>query len=268
MAGKIFDRTADLSDRDVDADGAVDGPPQAAEAAADAHVTAVTKASGTSFYWAMRILPPARRQAMFAIYAFCREVDDIADDPGPAPEKVAGLAAWRAEIDRLYAAGGRPTTLTGRALAPAVRAYGLRRDDFLAVVDGMEMDVKTFIRAPSMAELQTYCNRVAGAVGLLSIRVFGAEEARARDFALALGTALQLTNILRDLRADAAMGRLYLPRELLIKHGITSDMPDEVLRHPALRAVCRELAGIARAASARPTLPAPSAARARFAPRW
>ncbi|MGE0745216.1 MAG: presqualene diphosphate synthase HpnD [Rhodospirillales bacterium] len=242
MAGKILDRADDF---DAAAPAAALAP-GLSDADAEAHVTAVTKASGTSFYWAMRILPPERRLAMFAIYAFCREVDDIADDPAPARDKRERLDAWRAEIDRVYGLQAGSLALTARALARAVRDYGLAREDFHAVIDGMEMDVNTFIRAPSLAELETYCNRVAGAVGLLSIRVFGATEPQARDFALALGTALQLTNILRDLRQDAEMGRLYLPREMLVARGIASDSPDEVLRHPALPAVCRDVAALAR----------------------
>lgn len=240
VAGKIIESPDGLVDPDVPVR-------HAAMEAADAHVTAVTKASGSSFYWAMRILPAERRQAMFAIYAFCREVDDIADGEAPAAEKGARLAAWRAEIDGLYRPDPHPVSLTGQALVGPIRAFGLAREDFLAVIDGMEMDVATFIRAPALAELETYCNRVAGAVGLLSIRAFGAGEPAAREFALALGRALQLTNILRDLRADAAMGRLYLPREYLHRHGITSDTPDEVMAHPALPAVCRDLALLARA---------------------
>ena len=193
-------------------------------AAARAHVREVTERSGTSFFWAMRLLEPARRDAMFAIYAFCREVDDIADEGGTAEAKRQGLAEWRREIDRLYA--GAPTRPTTRALLRPVAAYGLLREDFLAVIDGMEMDALRDIRAPSLAELELYCARVAGAVGLLSVRAFGDRSETARKLALAEGKALQLTNILRDLAEDAGRGRLYLPRELLEKHGIAaSDLP-------------------------------------------
>ena len=211
-----------------------------------AHVFAITKSSGTSFYWAMRLLPKARRDAMFAIYAFCREVDDIADRDGPAEGKLAELAEWRREIDAIYT--GAPRYLTARALTRPAREFALRREDFLAVVDGMEMDVRDDMRAPTAAALDAYCRCVAGAVGLLSIRVFGATDAAAEQFAVDLGAALQLTNILRDLRQDAALGRLYLPRELLMEHGIASRDPDDVLRHPALPKVC---AALARQAEAR-----------------
>jgi phytoene synthase len=215
------------------------------DAEARRHVRAVTLRSGTSFFWAMRFLPPARRDAMFAIYAFCREVDDIADDGATLELRRAGLAEWRREIARLYA--GTPSTPTGRALLPALGDYDLQRDDFLAVIDGMEMDAVADIRAPAMAELELYCARVAGAVGMLSVRVFGDSSETARSLARAEGQALQLTNILRDLSEDAARGRLYLPRELLSAHGIEIDDPATVLAHPALARVCNDLAGRARA---------------------
>jgi hypothetical protein len=161
------------------------------DTAAFDHVQAVTAASGTSFYWGMRVLPPTRRHAMYAIYAFCREVDDIADGYEPEPIKLAGLAEWRAEIERLFA--GVPEFLTARALLQPVRAFDLQREDFLAVIDGTEMDAREVMRAPPMAVLEQYCARVAGAVGLLSVRAFGDGSPRARGLALALGQALQLT---------------------------------------------------------------------------
>jgi phytoene synthase len=187
----------------------------------------------------MRLLPAAKREAMFAIYAFCREVDDIADSEAPPASKRAGLALWRSEMDALYL--GRPSRPTTRALAAPIERFELPRAEFDAMIDGMEMDAEA-MRAPPMAMLERYCRCVAGAVGVLSVRVFGA-RGRDRDAgALALGDALQLTNILRDLAEDATFGRLYLPRELLDRHGITGDDPAIVLRDPALPAVCRELA--------------------------
>ena len=201
------------------------------------------EAAGTSFYWAMRLLPRERREAMYAIYAFCREVDDIADDTAPPAQKQAALAAWHREIDELYA--GSPQQLVARALVEPVERYRLRHDDFHAVIDGMEMDAAEDIRAPDLATLDLYCGRVAGAVGHLSVHVFGDASADAHAVADSLGRALQLTNILRDLDEDAQRGRLYLPRELLQRHGIASTDPPAVLRHPALPAVCRDLAEIA-----------------------
>ncbi len=201
------------------------------------------ESAGTSFYWAMRLLPKDRRNGMYAVYAFCREVDDIADDTTPPEQKKAALTAWHAEIDALY--GGRPRHLVARALSEPVLRYALRRCDFHAVIDGMEMDAAQDIRAPDLATLDLYCARVAGAVGHLSVHVFGDSGPAAHAVADALGRALQLTNILRDLDEDAQRGRLYLPRELLDRHGIRSAAPIDVLRHPALPSVCRDLAVVA-----------------------
>jgi squalene synthase HpnD len=208
------------------------------------HVHRVVEASRTSFMSAMKILPEERREAMFAIYAFCREVDDIADDVAPASEKIARLKTWRTEIDRLYE--GRPQFMTARALARPVAAFGLERQDFVDLIEGMEMDALEDIVAPSMQVLDTYCDRVAAAVGRLSIKAFGASEDEARRVAHHLGRALQLTNILRDLREDADRGRLYLPAELLDAHGIKARTPDAVLAHPNLHGVCNDLAKLAR----------------------
>lgn len=203
------------------------------------------EAAGTSFYWAMRLLPEERRHGMYAVYAFCREVDDIADnDDAPEPQKIAGLAAWREDIDALYS-GKPPRQLVARALREPVARYNLRREDFLAVIDGMEMDAVEAIKAPPLAKLDLYCARVAGAVGHLSVHVFGDPSAAAHRVADALGRALQLTNILRDLDEDARRDRLYLPREILDRHGIPLADPVAALRHPALPAACREVAAIA-----------------------
>ena len=199
-------------------------------------------AAGTSFYWAMRLLPKQRRDGMYAVYAFCREVDDIADD-WPAAERAAGLAAWRDEIEAIYA--GQPHRLIARALVGPVERFRLRKSDFHDIVAGMEMDAREDIRAPDLATLDLYCARVAGAVGHLSVHVFGDPSEAAHRVADSLGRALQLTNILRDLAEDADRGRLYLPREILDRHGIRSTDPASVLRHPALPAACREVAAIA-----------------------
>lgn len=207
------------------------------------HVRAITEAAQSSFFWAIRFMPRKRRDAMYAVYAFCREVDDVADGDEPVAAKLAQLAHWRHEIDLIY--DGVPTLPTARALTGPVREFDLAREDFLAMITGMEMDVAGTMRAPSLAELEAYCDRVAGAAGLLSIKVFGAGGPRAPAFAIALGRALQCTNILRDLDEDAAMGRLYLPREILQRNGIISSEPGYVLEHPALPAVCAEFAEIA-----------------------
>jgi squalene synthase HpnD len=201
------------------------------------------EAAGTSFYWAMRLLPKHRRNGMYAIYAFCREVDDIADGTRPVEYKIAALAAWREEIDALYT--GHPRHVVAHALSKPAARYHLRRRDFLAIIDGMEMDAREDIRAPDLATLDLYCARVASAVGHLSVHVFGDPSDAAHAVAESLGRALQLTNILRDLDEDAGRGRLYLPREVLDRHGIRATDPAAVLGHPALPAACREVAAIA-----------------------
>jgi len=211
--------------------------------AAQAHVAKVVARSSTSFLSGMRVLPKPRREAMFAIYAFCREVDDIADEPAPLEEKLAGLGAWRAEIDALYQ--GRPTRLTSKALEGPITAFGLPETEFLAVIDGMEMDARGPVVAPDFATLQLYCRRVAGAVGMLSIRCFGASGPLAEELAVVLGKGLQLTNILRDLTEDAADGRLYLPLEALAAGGIKVRNPAGVLADPGLPKACAWLAGLA-----------------------
>lgn len=210
---------------------------------AESHVTDVVHQARTSFYWAMRLLPKAKRQAMFAVYAFCRVVDDIADGDLPAGSKLAQLQGWREEINRLYR--GHPRHPVTQALREPVASYDLAREDFLAIVDGMEMDAAGPIVAPSLQELRLYCARVAGAVGLLCVRIFGAPRADGIALAGALGEAVQLTNILRDIGEDAALGRLYLPRELLDKHGMTDATPMAALRDPSLAAVCAELETLA-----------------------
>jgi presqualene diphosphate synthase len=204
---------------------------------------AAERASGSSFYNAMRILPRAQREAMFEIYSFCRQVDDIADSSGPRDPRRVELDRWRADIDALYA--GKPVPRT-RGLAAPVKDFGLRREDFHDVIDGMEMDVIADIRAPDDATLDTYCNRVASAVGRLSVRVFGMEEQDGIALAHHLGRALQLTNILRDIDEDAAIGRLYLPAEALREAGIASTDPATVLASPALGQVCARVVERAR----------------------
>ena len=203
-----------------------------------------SQVSGSSFYAGMRILPQAEREAMYAIYGFCRAVDDIADDQtGDRASLAAELDAWRADIDALYA-GGAP----GRAalVAEAKQRFGLASADFHSVIDGMAMDVERDICGPSAAELDLYCDRVASAVGRLSVRVFGMEPEPGLALAHHLGRALQLTNILRDIDEDAAIGRVYLPAEGLARAGIASASPAEIAADPRIDMVACELAAEAR----------------------
>lgn len=197
--------------------------------------TAATRAAGSSFYIGMRILPLHQREAVFQIYSFCRAVDDVADSPGPRARRLAELQRWRTDVDALFA-GAPPQRLRG--LAGPIRDFALERNDFLAIIDGMEMDVASDIRAPDLATLDLYCDRVASAVGRLCVRVFGMSPVEGRELAHHLGCALQLTNILRDLDEDAALGRLYLPREALSECGITATDPAPVLSHPRLGQAC------------------------------
>ncbi len=198
------------------------------------------KASNSSFYSAMRLMPKAEREAMFAIYGFARLVDDIADDGiGTREERHAELVKWRCELDDLYA--GRPSERI-RFLAAPVKTYGLRKEDFLTLVDGMDMDVAADIVAPDLATLDLYCERVASAVGRLSIKVFGMEEGAGFELSHHLGRALQLTNILRDIDEDAGIGRLYLPREYLDDAGIAVRDPKAAIADPRIDKVCKAVA--------------------------
>ena len=211
-------------------------------AVADTH-TAAQRASGSSFYTAMRIMPKGQREGMYEIYAFCRKVDDIADSPGPRDERLDQLKLWRADINALYSGSA---VSRARSLAGPIKTFGLRREDFLAVIDGMEMDVHADIRAPDWATLDAYCDRVASAVGRLCVRVFGMEEKAGIALAYHLGRALQLTNILRDIDEDADIGRLYLPREALQQAGIASTKPDIVMADPRIGVACEQVVARAR----------------------
>jgi presqualene diphosphate synthase len=200
---------------------------------------------GSSFYAAMRILPRAQREAMYEIYRFCRAVDDIADDwKGPREERHEALQAWRTDIEALYA-GADFDRLSG--LAKAIGTYGLSQADFAAIIAGMDMDVASDIRAPDRATFDLYCDRVACAVGRLSTRVFGLDLEPGEALADHLGRALQMTNVLRDLDEDAAIGRLYLPRETLVAAGISSDDPSVALSDPAIETAAQSLVVEARA---------------------
>jgi len=176
--------------------------------------------SGSSFYYSFMFLPPERRRAITAVYAFCREVDDIVDectDPTIARTK---LAWWRDELARLYA--GQPQHPVARAVASCVAAFDLKQELMLEIIDGMEMDL-TQNRYLDFAALEVYCYRVAGAVGLLAARIFGYTDPHTLGYARDLGTAFQLTNIVRDVGEDARKGRIYLPQDELAQFGVSSE---------------------------------------------
>ena len=207
------------------------------------HSPAANRAGGSSFYLAMRILSREKRGAMFEVYSFCREVDDIADNDMPRPQRLALLSVWRKNIDALYS-GSVPTGL--ERLAEAIARFGLHKDDFLAVIDGVEMDARADIQGPSLNELELYCDRVACAVGRLCVRIFGMNDADGKALAHHLGRALQLTNILRDIDEDAAVGRLYLPREALKLANIETTDPKVVVSDPHIGSACSFLVERAR----------------------
>ena len=206
--------------------------------------SAVTKVVRSSFYAALRILPADQREAMFQVYNFCRAVDDIADGGGPRAVKLAELARWRADLAGFYAGHGVSARVAG--LAGPIEHFGLAQEDFDAVIDGMVMDAEADIRAPDWSMLDLYCDRVASAVGRHCVRIFRVPEEQGGPLAHHLGRALQLTNILRDLDEDAALGRLYVPRTLLAGAGITETEPLRVMLHPNIAVACIELVARAR----------------------
>lgn len=260
-------------------------PPEATEAASTmmSRVAAggSAAAGGSSFLWPMRLLPAAQRAAMFALYGYCRMVDDCVDLPGATvADKAACLAGWRARLEELAATTGArgpqgpqgpqyqgihdegkdetmaaaaPSTPLECALSAAIARFELSLPELLAVMDGVAMDLGTeegyvaagAICAPDWSCLQLYCRRVAGAVGILSVQIFGRADAVAGHMAIALGEAMQLTNILRDVHEDARLGRLYLPREVLEEAGIEDRDPGAVLAHPRLSHACALVAGVA-----------------------
>ncbi|HZI92629.1 MAG TPA: presqualene diphosphate synthase HpnD [Patescibacteria group bacterium] len=184
--------------------------------------TRVTRASGSNFYYSFLFLPRAQREGIHAIYAFCRVVDDSVDSAGSALEAANRVAFWRGELAACY--GGVPTHPIARSLASHLRSWPIRRQNLEEIIDGVAMDV-TPRRYATFDELQGYCYRVASAVGLVCIEVFGYTRPEAREYASALGLAFQMTNILRDVRADALRGRIYLPTEETRRFGC----PDEDL---------------------------------------
>ena len=194
-------------------------------------------ASGSSFYYSFLFLPAARRRAITALYAYCREVDDAVDectDPGVAHTK---LAWWHDEVERLYA--GRPQHPVTRALADVITPYGITREQLETVIAGMAMDLE-YNRYPDFATLQVYCHRVAGVVGLMSARIFGYSDERTLEYAAELGLAFQLTNIIRDVGEDARRNRVYLPLDELARHGLDAAQIVHGADSPAFRALMAE----------------------------
>ncbi len=178
-----------------------------------------TAQSGTSFYYSFMFLPPERRRAITALYAFCREVDDVVDEVSDPELARTKLAWWRTEIGATFA--GTPQHPVAQALRPVVAAYRLPEEHFQTVIDGMAMDLQRN-RYLDFTELERYCHCVAGVVGLMSAEIFGYVNPATRQYARDLGIAFQLTNIIRDVGEDARRGRIYLPQEELAAHGVTA----------------------------------------------
>jgi phytoene synthase len=174
--------------------------------------------SGSSFYYAFRFLPLERRRAITALYAFCREVDDVVDEVADVALARVKLAWWRTEISSVFS--GRPQHPVALALQDAVAPFGLAEEQFQSVIDGMEMDLQQ-TRYLDFPSLERYCHHVAGVVGLLSAEIFGYQDFRTRDYAHDLGIAFQLTNIIRDVGEDARRGRIYLPQDELARFAVT-----------------------------------------------
>jgi phytoene synthase len=183
---------------------------------AQAYCTAVTKRSGSNFYYSFLFLPPDRREAMYTVYAFCREVDSAVDDAPPGSNPVETLARWRSELAAAY--HGAPTHPVTISLAEHIARLPIPQDYFEDLINGVEMDLTT-ARYRTFEELYTYCYRVASVVGLICLRVFGTRSPGASDYAVHLGLAFQLTNILRDIATDAERGRIYIPLEDLARFG-------------------------------------------------
>ena len=176
--------------------------------------------SGSSFYYSFLFLPEERRRAIIALYAFCREVDDVVDETSDDAVARTKLGWWRREVESIY--HGRPQHPVARALAEFVEPYGLQEARFQEVIDGMAMDLE-YNAYPDFEALQVYCHRVAGVVGILSAQIFGFEDDRTLEYAADLGLALQLTNIVRDVGEDARRNRIYLPLHDMAEFGVTSD---------------------------------------------
>lgn len=204
----------------------------------------IVKKSGSSFFWSMRLLPKAKREAMYTIYAFCRHIDDIVDGPMPMKEKQDLLRAWREEIENIY--NKVPTTDIGRRIYKNCMRFHLPKSEFLKLIDSISMDVPQPLQAPKMTDFLKYCRGVAGVPGNLSLRIFGCQDEQLiEELATSLGNALQITNILRDIKEDAQSDRLYIPLEYLEKAEISSKNPNEVITDKNLSVAREELAKMA-----------------------
>jgi phytoene synthase len=208
-------------------------------------------ARDTNFYYSFLVLPPDKRRAIVAVWDFCRAVDDAVDEAGEGEPARSQVARWRAELATVFD-GGQPQTSQGRMLAPLVKPFHLPREAFEALIEGVEMDLDSR-RYESFADLYEYCIRVASAIGLICLEIFGYVDPRSREYATDLGVALQLTNILRDVPEDLSRGRVYIPQDDLRAHGCSEeDLARETatagsgVRSPNVKALLRQQAERAR----------------------
>ncbi len=209
------------------------------------NVDYIVKKSGSSFFWSMRLLPKAKREAMYTIYAFCRHIDDIVDGNLSLKEKQELLSAWREEIDNIYDKKV-PATEIGRRIYKNCMRFKLPKKEFIKLIDAISMDIPHPMQAPKMKDFLSYCRGVAGVPGNLSLRIFGCHnETIIEELSTSLGTALQITNILRDVKEDAQANRVYIPKEYLKKASITSHKPSDVIVDKNLVTARQELAKMA-----------------------
>ncbi len=202
-------------------------------------VKQIVLSSGTSFYWGMNLLKNEQRRAMFSIYSFCRMVDDIADSKLNKNLKLKRLKEWKKKIHDLYKKIS--DGFLERELKYSISKYKLKKIDFLDIIEGMEMDINKKIVYPSRKNLELYCDKVAGAVGCLSMDVFEIRTRDSRKYAKLLGRAFQLTNILRDIHEDSLIGRCYIPRELIRKYININTNPKVLIEESKFKSVCKDL---------------------------
>lgn len=202
-------------------------------------INQIVRASGTSFYWGMKLLSRDRKRAMFAIYAFCRTVDDIADNDQKKKIKLSQLKDWKYKINKLYK--NLPSDSITRELLRSKNKFGLKKEDFLSIVEGMQMDIVEEIIYPSKKKIELYCNRVAGAVGCLSMNIFGIKSDLGRSYAKILGKAFQFTNILRDLKEDSLRNRCYIPLDIIKKFKKEKKSPKELIQSSDFELVNKEM---------------------------
>ena len=199
----------------------------------------IVKKSGSSFYWGMNILEPLKKRAMFSVYAFCRIVDDIADSEKPNQTKMSELQNWKKKVNLLY--NNKSSDFLSRELLFAISKFKLLKVDFLSIIDGMKMDIIKEIRYPSNKIINLYCDRVAGAVGCLSMSIFGYHNKKARQYACLLGKAFQFTNILRDLKEDSLRNRCYIPQKIINKQNLLKLQPIEIIKDPRFIKSCNQM---------------------------